>query len=164
MGAEVRVSATDGDEVTLYPVIAEPLLAPAVYGIEMVVEPELVTVTDVGAAGEEYGITSEEWDRIRVEPGFQQELQKAVDMLKEEGMTFRIKAKLQAEELLKSSWRLIHDPGTPPNVRADLIKATMRWALYDVTSAQGAQAVPGSGFNINIQFANPPREPRLVNP
>ena len=57
VGAEVRVSATDGDEVTLYPVIAEPLLAPAVYGIEMVVKPELVTVTDVGAAGEEYGIT-----------------------------------------------------------------------------------------------------------
>jgi len=71
-------------------------------------------------------------------------------MLKEEGMSFRIKAKLQAEELLKTSWRMIHNPATPPSVAADLIKSTARWAQYDTPAA--VQTQPGSGFSISINF------------
>jgi hypothetical protein len=78
-----------------------------------------------------------------------------VKVVAEEGMSFKIKAKLQAEELLKTSWRTIHDQHTPPNVKADLIKATMRWAEYD-TPPKDAVSVNGqrSAFQINIQFNN----------
>jgi hypothetical protein len=57
VASEVNVSDTEGDEVVVYPVIAEPLIAPAVYGIETVVALELVAVPRVGAAATEYGVT-----------------------------------------------------------------------------------------------------------
>jgi len=110
---------------------------------------------------EDYGITEEEWECIRHEPLFLDDLKRAVEMLKEEGMSFKVKAKLQAEEILKTSWRLIHDPTTPPNVRADLIKSTVRWAGYDVAPGS-QQTTPGSGFQFNIVFSNGD-QPKLVN-
>lgn len=107
---------------------------------------------------EAYHITEDEWELIRNDPSFLADLQRAVDVLSEEGMSFKIKAKLQAEELLKTSWRTIHDVSTPPSVRADLIKATMRWAEYDTPpSGKADMSLPGGGtraFQINIQFNN----------
>lgn len=111
---------------------------------------------------EAYGILEDEWELIRHDPTFLADLQRAVEMLKEEGMSFRVKAKLQAEELLKTSWRLMHDPNTPPAVRADLIKSTMRWAQYDTPPSANAAAA-GAGFSIAINFNGDRPEPRLVN-
>lgn len=113
------------------------------------------------AVCEAYGISEEEWDLIRFDPTFLDALQRAVELLKEEGMSFKVRARLQASELLKTSWRTIHDPNTPPNVRADLIKATVRWAGYDVPPSQ-QQVAPGSGFSIAINFNG--KEPRVINP
>ena len=51
VAADVNVSETEGEEVIVYPVIAEPLIAPAVYGIEIAVAPFAATVPIVGAPG-----------------------------------------------------------------------------------------------------------------
>ena len=104
---------------------------------------------------EAYGIAEDEWELIRHDPTFLDDLGRAVKIVHEEGMSFKIKAKLQAEELLKTSWRTIHDAATPPNVKADLIKATMRWAEYDTPPAKEGSIAGGRGnFAINIHFAN----------
>jgi len=50
------------------------------------------------------------------------------DEIREKGVTFRLKARAQAEELLRTSWLLIHNPDVSPAVKADLIKSTVRWA------------------------------------
>ena len=96
-----------------------------------------------------YGLSSEEWDRIRFDPIFLADLQRAVEMVKKDGMSFKLKAKLQAEELLKTSWRLIHDVDAPHAVRSQLIQATMRWAEYD---GAGKDAGVGANANFNIQI------------
>jgi hypothetical protein len=114
------------------------------------------------AVCEAYGILEDEWELIRHDPAFLADLQRAVDMLKDEGMSFRVKAKIQAEELLKTSWRMIHNPNTPPNVAADLIKSTARWAQYDVPPSQ-QQAAPGSGFSVTINLGNAGPSLRVVN-
>lgn len=114
------------------------------------------------AVCEEYGISEEEWDLIRFDPTFLADLQRAADMLKDEGMSFKLKAKLQSEEILKTSWRMIHDPLTPHNVRADLIKSTVRWAGYDVPPS-AAGVAPGSGFSININLGNAGPSARVVS-
>ena len=113
---------------------------------------------------ESYGIEEGEWELIRHDPTFLGDLQRAIEMLKEEGMSFKVKAKLQAEELLKSSWRMIHDPTAPPAVRADLIKATMRWAGYDVPPSQLQGAVGGAGFSIAINFSGIQPDLKVINP
>jgi hypothetical protein len=53
VAAEVNVRDTEGDEVVVYPVIAEPLIAPAVYGIETADALSLVAVPIVGAVATE---------------------------------------------------------------------------------------------------------------
>lgn len=100
---------------------------------------------------EEYGITEEEWDRIRFEPLFLDDLARAVEMLKTEGMSFKLKARLQAEEVIKTNWRLIHDPDVPASVRAQQINATVRWAGYDTPPSKDGPAA-GNGFSININL------------
>jgi hypothetical protein len=100
----------------------------------------------------EYGFSDEEWAALPHNPQFVSDLKAAKDMLKREGMSFRAKARLQADELLKRSWILIHSSTemVPPAVQADLIKATMRWAGYDNKEvAAGGQV---NGFNIQINL------------
>jgi hypothetical protein len=48
--------------------------------------------------------------------------------IREKGITFKMKAKAQAEELLTTSWALIHSPDVSAAVKADLIKSTVKWA------------------------------------
>lgn len=48
--------------------------------------------------------------------------------IREKGITFKMKAKAQAEELLTTSWSLIHSPDVSAAVKADLIKSTVKWA------------------------------------
>jgi hypothetical protein len=97
-----------------------------------------------------YGYSMTEWMALKDEPAFLADLAAAVQMVKKEGMSFKLKARLQAEELLKTSWRLIHAPAeeVPSSVKADLLKATMRWAGYDIKE----QAVAGGGNALNIQI------------
>lgn len=99
-----------------------------------------------------YGYTPEEWDALRDNPVFLKELADACDLVKLEGMTFRLKARLQAEAMLETSWRLVHAPGSevPANVKADLIKTTFRVAGFD--SKDNVAAGPGSGLAIQINF------------
>lgn len=81
----------------------------------------------------EYHIGREEWDRLRFDDGFRKAVAAAVDLLKQDGMSFKVKARLQSEALLRTSWKMIHAPldEVPASVRADLIKFTMRAAGYD---------------------------------
>jgi hypothetical protein len=61
-----------------------------------------------------------------------------------------MKAALQSEELLKSSWKLIHSADTPPGVKKDLIIATWRAAgVADPEQTEGSR----SAFQININLA-----------
>lgn len=96
-----------------------------------------------------YGYTDEEWGALRENPIFLKELTDACDLVKQEGMSFRLKARLQAEAMLETSWRLVHAPGSevPANVKADLIKTTFRVAGFDSKDGVAAQ-----GNNLNIQI------------
>jgi hypothetical protein len=80
---------------------------------------------------------------------------KKVEAYREEvrtkGLTFRVKARAQAEELLKTSWLLIHDPIVSPAVKADLIKSVVKWSGLDTTPAgEGANASGGVTITINM--------------
>ena len=96
----------------------------------------------------EYGFEDEEWAALRYDPNFIADLARAMQVVRQEGMSFKLKARLQAEEILKTSWRLIHDATTPASVRSDLIKSTMRWAGYD----NKENIAPGGGSSFAIQI------------
>lgn len=79
----------------------------------------------------EYGYTLEEWNGLRENPVFLKELAGACELVRQEGMSFKLKAKLIAEENLKEVFKLTRDPACPPAVRGKLIELTARWAGFD---------------------------------
>lgn len=101
---------------------------------------------------ESYGITREEFDELLETPAFVDELRSWSEKLKQEGMSFKIKAALQSEELLKTSWRMIHDASgrIPASVRADLLKFTVRVAGLDASKDQATQQPNAFQININL--------------
>lgn len=98
-----------------------------------------------------YGIDQAAWDILRFDPLFREEVRAAQEALRKDGMKFRTKAKLQSEELLKTSWALIHAPNeqVPPAVKADLIKFTIRAAGLDGSKDQVA-ATNTNALQINL--------------
>lgn len=99
-----------------------------------------------------HGIDRFEWDRLRHDPGFQNVLASYVKLTREEGASFKLKARIQSEELLSTSWELIHSKDTPAVVKADLIKHTIRFAGLDASIEQRAIASGGGGGGNNFQI------------
>ncbi len=106
---------------------------------------------------ESYGLTRDDWKRLKTDEKFIAQVERYREELMKDGVSFQMKARLQAEVLLKESWRMIHatDAQVPPAVKADLIKSTMKWAGVD-QSAKAAAMVQAPALLINIQFAGKP--------
>lgn len=82
--------------------------------------------------------------------------------IRDKGMTFRLKARAQAEELLTTSWLLIHDPIVSPAVKADLIKSTVKWAGLEPKEA-GMVAEAGGGVKITINLGKDEGDKRVID-
>jgi hypothetical protein len=89
-----------------------------------------------------YGLSKAEYDRLRLDPAFRRAVIEATDTLKEDGAAFKLKARAQSEELLKTSWALIHKPldQVSASVKAQLIMFTVRCAGLDASVEQKARA------------------------
>mgnify|MGYP003353021120 CR=1 FL=1 len=108
----------------------------------------------VKAICEAYSLTKEDWDRLKTNPMFVHEVSIWREAIKKDGgLSFKMKARLQSEELLKRSWQMIHDRtgDIPPSVQADLIKFTVRAAGLD-GSKEPAGAGQQNAFQININL------------
>lgn len=87
------------------------------------------------------------------DPVFLKKVEHYREEVREKGLTFKLKARAQAEELLTTSWGLIHSPDVSPAVKADLIKSTVKWAGLEVKTDENAGGVAG-GVKININFGS----------
>lgn len=100
---------------------------------------------------EAFNISREEFQRLLSYPVFQEDLRRARDAVRREGASFRVKAQLQAEELLKTAWSMIHDrEGVPATVRADLLKFVVRCSGLDASKDE--VRAPGPSLNIQINL------------
>ena len=71
------------------------------------------------------------------------------------GLGFRLKARIQAEEMLDTSFDLVHNPDVPPQTKADLIKATVKWAGLEPTSSE--LGGPGASAGVSIVINTEPK-------
>ncbi len=83
--------------------------------------------------------------------------------VKEKGLTFRLKARAQAEELLTTSYMLIHDPAVSPAVKADLIKSTVKWAGLEPKNNENDANAGGGGGKIMINLGSSPQDTRVID-
>lgn len=136
--------------------LPEPPKDPAIgaYPATMPVEIALKTAS-IREICEAYDISREEWEVLRNRPDFRKEVEDWVAKLREEGMTFKMKARLQSEALLQTAWAMIHDKGNtvPATVRADLLKFVIKAAGLDESSKAGSNGgVQQTALQINISL------------
>jgi hypothetical protein len=98
---------------------------------------------------------------FNADPIFLKKVESYRTEIREKGLTFKLKARAQAEELLTTSWLLIHDPAVSPAVKADLIKSTVKWAGLEPKDA-GPQDNGAGGVKITINLGNDPRDARTI--
>lgn len=113
-------------------------------------------VTTPAGVFEKYGVSLEEAKRLIALPHFIQTVKVYKEELTEKGVTFRLKAKIQAEDLLTHSYVLATDPEVPAAVRADLIKWTAKMAALEPGEKDKGGGAAGAGFTLNITFAGNP--------
>jgi len=128
----------------------DTLRNPAELGFPPLLPIELAMKIDTPAnVFKAHGIDRAQAAAIVAHPVFIKSYQEAVEMLKVEGMSFKLKARMQAEAFLTTSFAMVTNPATSDAVRADLIKNTVRWAGYD---AKAVDAGSGNSFNIQINL------------
>jgi hypothetical protein len=96
-----------------------------------------------------YRLTPESWEELRKNPVFQKAVRDAIELLQRDGMSFRVKARMQSEALLETSWKIIHSTQTPSAVKADLIKHTHRIAGFE---PKNNEVGAGNNLQININL------------
>lgn len=102
---------------------------------------------------EAYQITAEQWDVIRESPIFISDLKARMIELQADGISFKMKARLQAAEYLKKLWQITDDPDAPHNVKADIMKFVIRAAGYDGSKDQVANAAAiGNALSITLHL------------
>ena len=121
-------------------------LSPVFY-MELVLK--VAPVKDICLA---HGISKERWKGLCADPAFKQQILYYVEASRAEGASFKWKARLQAEELLKTSWAMIHAADTPAVVKADLWKHTIKFAGLDGSQDQKNQAALNNANTFNIQI------------
>lgn len=138
------------DPVAITRALQQPAPDPALAGWPPMLPIELALGEDKPKdICEAYGITREQFVDLIKLPAFQKAYVDAKEMLQKEGMTFKVKARMQAEELLKTSWALIHSQYTQSNIKAKLIEATWRVAGFEPKESDKAA---GQNMQINIHL------------
>lgn len=99
--------------------------------------------------------------KFNADPVFLKKVDHYRGEVRDKGMTFKLKARAQAEELLTTSWLLIHDPGVSAAVKADLIKSTVKWAGLEPKGDQEINTGAG-GVKITINLGSSPEDARTI--
>jgi len=106
-------------------------------------------------------ISSSEILEFNADPVFLKKVEHFRTEVRDKGITFKLKARTQAEELLTTSWLLIHDPAVSPAVKADLIKSTVKWAGLEPKDT--SQDISSGGVKITINLGNKPEDSRVID-
>lgn len=107
-----------------------------------------------------HNITANDVLVFNADPIFLKKVEHYRTEVRDKGLTFKLKARAQAEELLTTSWLLIHDPAVSPAVKADLIKSTVKWAGLEPKNDMVSEG--GGGVRITINLGNDPRDARTI--
>lgn len=109
-----------------------------------------------------YGLQMHEYERLCRDPVFMGRVAATKKELEKNGAGFRLKAQLQAEAMLATSWDIAHDDEVDPKVRAQIIRDTVRWAGWDAPPTQQQNGI-GAGFSISINLNGAATQPTIID-
>ena len=97
-------------------------------------------------------ITMKDLARYNADPMFLKKVEHLREDVRERGMTFRLKAKAQAEELLTTTWTLIHAPDVSAAVKMKGIENVVRWAELEPKKDSVVENGGTGGVTIQINI------------
>ena len=98
-----------------------------------------------------HGLDDMAWAVICENPLFIREVVEHRKRLSEDGVTFKAKAKVQAEVYLQTLDELVNDATIDPKVRLEAIKSVVKWAGLEPKPAEGSGGV-GNAIQVNINL------------
>lgn len=110
-----------------------------------------------------HNVSVTELMKFNTDPVFLKKVDSYRNEIRDNGVTFKMKARAQAEELLTTSWVLIHSPDVSASVKADLIKSTVRWAGLESKSESDSGGNNG-GVKIVINLAGQDVSATVIEP
>lgn len=110
-----------------------------------------------------HSLTPLQFAELSKDPLFLRRVEDYRAEIKTKGITFRLKARAQAEELLTTSFLMIHSPDVSPAVKADLIKSTVKWAGLEPKGDGEAAAGASGGVSITINLGGQEHKMKLVD-
>lgn len=102
-----------------------------------------------------YHYTPDQAVELMESPGFTKLLARVSAEVRESGLSFRMKARVIAEDLLPHAHEMATDPRMSAAVRADLIKWAAKVAALEPKEGK-EDGKQGGGLNLSITFAGQP--------
>jgi hypothetical protein len=78
-----------------------------------------------------YDVTPVQLNQWYEHPVFKKELSELRKKVLDEGLTFKVKCRVQAEQYLLDIHNVMKDKSTPPNTKLEILRSLSRWAGYD---------------------------------
>lgn len=98
-----------------------------------------------------YNLSMDAYERLAKSKEFMRELSTTVRDIKENGVSFYQKAKIQAESYLDVLDELVYDKLTPASVRLETIRSTVLWAKL-VPKDNKEDTTANTQINVSISF------------
>lgn len=124
------------------------------FDLALVLEAQLGSVADLLSF---HNISADDLLEYQKDKVFLKTVQECREDIAKNGLSFKLKARAQAEELLNTSYMLIHHPDIPASVKADLIKSTVKWAGLESPVQTGEGAGGGVKITINLGADSKPK-------
>jgi hypothetical protein len=100
-----------------------------------------------------HGVSAAEWGALSQDAEFTSAVEAVrLALRRHPDASFKVKSRLFAESLLPRFRSLIDDDQTPPSVRADLMKYSVKMAGLDASAEQRTAAAAGPPLQININL------------
>jgi hypothetical protein len=107
---------------------------------------------DLDVLLDRYALTPLEYEVMQMSSGFRRELSDHMREIKENGVSFKHKARVQAEAYLEEVHVIVTDSDVSASTRLDAIKSVVRWAGLEPKEDTSAKDNATNAFQININL------------
>ena len=107
-------------------------------------------VEDLDTVLPRYNLTPDDYETLAHSPIFRRELALTIRDVRENGLPFKAKARVQAEAYLEVLDELVYSDGTPASTRLEAIKSTVAWG--GLIPKESKEENAGNATNINVQI------------
>lgn len=101
-----------------------------------------------------HGVSKERFRELCKYPPFIRAVKQFKKEIAEQGVTFKMKSRLLAEDVLEDAYLLAKDPGVPVSVRTKNIENIVRWGELEPQKGEKGSGVGGPQFNIQINLGD----------